>query len=61
MISFLLFSLFIRVFIGRKIGVCAPIWVNLLIFGYVHQGFGEGRAAEGSNKDNNNNTVNTMR
>ena len=35
MISSLVFSLFIRVFIGHKIGVCAPIWFNLLIFGYV--------------------------
>ena len=30
MISSLLFSLFIHVFIGLEVGVCAPIWFNLL-------------------------------
>ena len=32
MISSLLFSLFIRVFIGHEIGVCAPTWSNLAYF-----------------------------
>ena len=31
MISSLLFSLFIRVFIGHEIGVCAPMWFNRLL------------------------------